>query len=270
VSVVCYTKYTIRKRGIHEHASQHLGSLWRIEQSQGSLYSCDIDCFGRGWRCAKHREWQLDRATNLLSKFGLRSMVMAVGVMAGLAIGVARYRGRCLSRIAALPLRSLWLALLAIVLQWPLVQSPGGLPASFRVQQALFLLSQVLLVAFVWRNWQFVSLRLAGLGLACNLLVIMVNGGWMPITPETLAHINPAHTLATWQPGTHYGYSKDLILLQADTRLWFLSDIWVMPLPYLRSVAFSAGDVLLGAGCMSLVAGPFTWSRLASRDIQPG
>ena len=182
-------------------------------------------------------------------------MILALAVVVGLAASLAHHRNRAFRRIAAIPLRSAWLALLAFALQWPLLQAPTGPVQRIGVQQALFLLSHVLLLAFVWRNRQLRGIQIIGLGVVCNLLVIAANGGLMPITPETLVQINPGSTLAQWLIGAHYGHSKDIILLRAEIRLWALSDILVIPPPFPRPTAFSLGDLLIASGIALLLQG---------------
>jgi Family of unknown function (DUF5317) len=182
-------------------------------------------------------------------------MILALAVVVGLAIGLVRHRDRAFQRIAAIPLRSAWLALAALALQWPLLRAPAGPVQRVGVQQALFLLSHLLLLGFVWRNWRLPGIRIVGLGVVCNLLAIAANGGFMPITPETLVQINPGSTLAQWPVGAHYGYSKDIILLREDVRLWALSDMLVIPPPFPRPTAFSVGDLLLAVGIVTLLQG---------------
>jgi len=183
-------------------------------------------------------------------------MILALAVVLGLLVALVRYRGRVLHQIAAMPLRSAWVAALALALQWPLLQAHEGPTQSLRVQQALFLLSHALLLIFVWRNRRLTGIQIVGLGVLCNLLVILANGGWMPITPETLTQINRGSALEQWQPGLHYGYSKDIILLREETRLWALSDILALPHPFPRPTAYSPGDLLLALGIIVLFQSP--------------
>jgi hypothetical protein len=182
-------------------------------------------------------------------------MILALAIVAGLAVSLVRYRGRAFRRIAAIPLRSAWLALLALILQWPLLRAPAGPVQRLGVQQAFFLLSHLLLLGLVWCNWQLPGIQIVGLGVLCNLLVIATNGGFMPITPETLVQINPGSALAQWPIGAHYGYSKDIILLRGDVRLWALSDVLVIPPPFPRPTAFSVGDLLIAVGIIVLLQG---------------
>lgn len=182
-------------------------------------------------------------------------MILALAVGLGLLASLVRYRGRAFQRIVAIPLRLVWLAPLAVLLQLPLLRSPSGPVEQVRLQQALFLASHVLLLAFVWRNRRLPGALIVGVGLLCNLLVIWGNGGLMPIAPETLVKINPGSSLEQWPAGLHYGYSKDVILIRENTRLWALSDILALPPPWPWPAAFSAGDVAIAAGIALLLQG---------------
>lgn len=183
-------------------------------------------------------------------------MILVLAVVLGLVFSLVRHRRRALDQIAAISLYWAPLALLAVAMQVPLLRAPAGPVQELRVEQALFLLSHGVLLALVWRNRRQVSVLILGLGVVCNLAVIAANGGLMPISPETLVQINPGSMLEQWTGGIHYGYSKDLILLQEQTRLWLLSDILILPPPFPWPTAFSLGDLLIAAGVLLLLQGP--------------
>ena len=121
----------------------------------------------------------------------------------------------------------------------------------------------LLLLSFVWLNRRIPGVLIVGIGILCNLLVILSNSGLMPITPETLVEINPGSTFQQWPVGTHYGYSKDIIKLQQATRFWALSDMLVIPPPFPRPTAFSLGDLIVAAGIIVLMQGPSAKAELS-------
>jgi len=190
-------------------------------------------------------------------------MILGLAVILGLLISLARHQGRALDRMAAIQLHSVWLVLVALVLQWPLLRMPTGPTQRFGVQHLLFLLSHLLLLLFVWRNRQQIGIQIVGLGVICNLIVILANGGYMPITPETLVQINPGSTLDQWSANIHYGYSKDVILSRGNTYLWVLSDILVLPPPFPWPAAFSLGDLIIAIGIIIVLQGGSAWPRPA-------
>jgi hypothetical protein len=73
----------------------------------------------------------------------------------------------------------------------------------------------------------------------------------MPVTPETYRFIHPERTIeAQARPPS----SKGMIIPRAETRLWILSDIIRVSLPW-RRTAMSAGDLLLILGAAQLIFG---------------
>jgi len=93
------------------------------------------------------------------------------------------------------------------------------------------------------------------LGLALNLVVMLANGGWMPISPEVAGRLISGNADQLVGLGNRFG-QKDILLLPQDTHLSLLSDRFILPawLPY--HTAFSLGDMLIGLGVFWLLAKP--------------
>jgi hypothetical protein len=113
--------------------------------------------------------------------------------------------------------------------------------------------SYLLLLGVVWKNRALPGVWLIGVGLLCNFAVMLANGGYMPITREALAAVGHLQNAASAETGTRVLATKDIVLPRDETRLWFLSDIFVVLPPFPIPSVFSPGDVLIAAGMFLLV-----------------
>ncbi|RME86672.1 MAG: hypothetical protein D6770_11370 [Anaerolineae bacterium] len=178
-------------------------------------------------------------------------MILLLAVLAGLVAGIA---GALLRKEPYRPpeLRAPWLAILAFVPQLVAFYFPttrAVLPDAWA--SAGLITSQILLLGFAWLNRHVSGMSLIIAGLVGNLLAIIANGGFMPISPQTAARLISSPLPET---GSRLGYSKDILLTAEETRLAWLSDRYLLPewFPY-RSV-ISLGDILIAAGAFWLLA----------------
>lgn len=170
-----------------------------------------------------------------------------VGLIAGLARAIIRKR-----RYQAPILRFWWLVFAAYVPQlfaFFLPMTRSRFPEEW--VPAVLIGSQVLLVIFAAANIRKPGFWALGLGLALNFLVIALNGGFMPVSPETIHRLAPDLPADRWPPGVRLGTTKDMVMQQGDTKLWILSD-W-LAIPSLMANAFSIGDVLIAIGTFWLL-----------------
>lgn len=181
-------------------------------------------------------------------------MILAAAVVLGLIAGFARaWVGKRSYRVISLRLPGL--VLFAFIPQWiAFYQSRMGykvLPDEWG--PVILIGSQVLLLVFAWFNRKQPGFRMLGAGLFLNLLVITLNGGLMPISPEMVRKIYPGAPETSWEIGKRLGNGKDIVLPVSDMRLWFLSDCLFLPDWLHYRVAFSLGDVLIAIGAFWLL-----------------
>lgn len=180
-------------------------------------------------------------------------MILAAAVVIGLAAGFIRaWIGKRPYRPVTLRLPGL--VLFAFIPQWiAFYQSRTGVRLPDSWVPVLLVGSLIVLLIFAWLNRKLPGFWILGAGLLLNFIVIVANGGWMPISPETVRNLNPGAPESSWQIGKRLGGGKDIVLPVADTHLWFLSDRFLFPewMPY--RVAFSLGDVFIALGAFWLL-----------------
>jgi hypothetical protein len=180
-------------------------------------------------------------------------MILAAAVVIGLAAGFARaWIGKRSYKPVSLRLPGL--VLFAFLPQWVVFyQSRTGVRLPDEWAPVTLVSSLVVLLVFAWLNRKQPGFWMLGTGLLLNFFVIVSNGGWMPISPETVRNLNPEAPDSSWQIGMRLGSGKDIVLPVTETRLWFLSDRFLFPewMPY--RVAFSLGDVFIALGVFWLL-----------------
>jgi hypothetical protein len=131
------------------------------------------------------------------------------------------------------------------------------------LQMAVLMLSQIALMVLILLNRHIPGAKVFALGIMLNILVMGANGGWMPVTPETYAFIHPERNIALQAKPPS---SKNIILTRADTKMWLLSDIIRIKLPW-RGTAISIGDLLLIVGTAQFIFQ--TTSPMKNQRLQP-
>src|SRR5262245_34099050 len=165
------------------------------------------------------------------------------GIALGLVLGLLA--GRSLLHPGPVRLRPPGLLVVALALRVAtefLLNAGVGIVDTLRVP--LFAISFGLLLAALWVNRGYPGFSLAFIGTASNAIVILVNGGYMPIWEPAL---NAAGmTAADVQSAIHYVLPPPLdanFLLHLGP----LADVIPIPVPFLENVA-SIGDVFITAG----------------------
>lgn len=121
----------------------------------------------------------------------------------------------------------------------------GASPTPFNWLPSVALL---LALRFVWLNRRYRGLWILAAGAGLNLLVMVWNGGLMPIAPSVLHALGGPHSVA----GATLALSKDRLLGDGAVHLAFLDDRLVWAIAGLH-IASSLGDLLVVLGCLATV-----------------
>ena len=149
-------------------------------------------------------------------------------------------------------MKNLYLAFLALACQATgvLLVDPddfGDVP-----RRALIMAGYLLAIAFVWKNRSSLGTLVLGVGLLLNLVVMVANGGLMPVTAARVAQAGLSHRIAGVEAGHGIPGTKNVLVQPGSARLEMLSDVVVLPrgLPSQRVV--SPGDVIVVLGLSTL------------------
>ena len=163
---------------------------------------------------------------------------------------LALFLGCDLSQIGRLTYRGGW-KLAALVAGLSILQTILVLftPGQTMGQMLLAIFSQLALAGAFLLNRHLPGAKLVALGIMLNTTVMLANGGWMPITLESVRYVHPDRPieLEARQPK-----SKNIILPRSETNLWLLSDIIPVAVPWRRYV-ISLGDSLLVVGVAQFI-----------------
>ncbi|MFH2102578.1 MAG: DUF5317 domain-containing protein [Chloroflexota bacterium] len=180
-------------------------------------------------------------------------MILLIGLLAGLLVGlVLGYWRKQTWKVPSL--RHTWLAIVAFVPQLFAIYIPGirtRIPSEWA--SVSLIISLGLLLVFCWLNRKNWGMMVLAAGLVLNLSVILLNGGFMPISPETASRLVPEEVISTLESGSRFGW-KDILLLPEETRLAFLADHYLPPAGFPYQVAFSLGDIFIATGAFVMMA----------------
>jgi hypothetical protein len=175
-------------------------------------------------------------------------MILAYAII--VLVVVAMFFRRDLSALGQISYRGGWICAVGIIglfiLQAGLVIFVSG---QSLWQLIILNLSQVFLIFLFLLNRHVPGAKLFALGIILNVLVMVVNGGWMPVTPEMTHFVHPARpVIEQARPAS----SKNIVLPRSETNLWILSDIIPVLLPWRRN-AVSIGDLVMVAGVAQFI-----------------
>ncbi len=173
-------------------------------------------------------------------------MILLLSLAVAVLIGLLR--GGQLSRLGEVRLRWAGLAIVAVAVQLALMR---WFPTWVGPASMLFPLTHLAILVVAWVNRELVGMRLLAIGFALNFLVMTVNGGFMPITPEALVQAGKAERVEDVSLFARRLPSKGLVMPREEIRLGWLSDM--IPLRFPLKTVISLGDIWIAAGIFLFV-----------------
>ncbi|NMA64685.1 MAG: DUF5317 domain-containing protein [Clostridiaceae bacterium] len=164
------------------------------------------------------------------------------------AVILGLIRGGKLTNLTKIRLLHPWLIFISVLLESSLIfLSKYNIALARPIVFISIAVQYLFLFLFVWLNRQLPYSILIGLGSLFNGLVILLNGGTMPLVDIDPYIGNSNFTYEYLLNGNLPIYH----IINEDTILWFLGDIIRIPYPF--SVFISIGDIFLYAGVFLLL-----------------
>jgi len=170
-------------------------------------------------------------------------------VLIGVILGYLQ-NGR-IANLTVLRLKTWGLVVAALLIQLAIFPLFSERPLFPYATTALHFLSYGLIFLFLFLNHHVRSFGLIGLGSFLNLLVIALNGGYMPSSLVALERSGAQEVAAHL---TEYGVYGNVVLMSGETRLNIFGDFLYLPGSQPFASAFSIGDLLLALGLIWLIA----------------
>lgn len=182
-------------------------------------------------------------------------MILWLGIGVGLIVGVglARWRG---NPYDPPKFRYIWIVFAGFLPQFFAIylwQTRIAFPD--RIAALCLIFSQICLFAFAWINRKLPGMPILLVGLVLNLLVMVANGGFMPISPQIAEELVKDVPVGALEIGNRFSF-KDILLPVSETRMEILADRYLLPSGFPLQVAFSLGDVLITFGAFLILAYP--------------
>lgn len=180
-------------------------------------------------------------------------MILWLGLGVGLAtgFGLSKWRGH---PYRSPTLYSIWLVFLGFLPQLLVIYLGNNrITIPDWVAATSIVTSQLFLLLFAGLNRHLPGMWILIAGLVLNLAVMIANGGFMPINPNTAERIVGTERIASFELGSRIGY-KDILLPASETRLEWLADRFSPPFWSPYQVAFSLGDVFIAIGAFGILA----------------
>lgn len=182
-------------------------------------------------------------------------MILIYGVIFGIFVGIVIHFARR-EKYYISTLSGAWLVFIAVVPQILIFQFHSirtKIPSD--IGSFILIFSQILLLIFTILNIKKLPFWILGIGLVLNIIVIVGNSGWMPISPQNVEWLLGERT-ASWVLGQRFGFGKDIVLSEPQTFLPLLSDRFRLVWGTTR-VLYSLGDVFIAAGAFLYMTGFF-------------
>jgi len=169
-------------------------------------------------------------------------------IIISIIIGLLR-KGK-LSSLSQISLKKIELIVLACLIQGGIIFL-GSKEIKFVLDYSSYMIifSYIVLLLAVWYNKTLKGIKIIALGIIFNFIVIVANGGHMPVLLSSLYKVGLNDFALVLKEGTYITH----ILISEETLFRFLADVIPLSPPSPDPSVVSAGDFLMFYGVFGLI-----------------
>ena len=167
-----------------------------------------------------------------------------------ISIIIGLLRNGKLSSLSQISLKRIELIVLACLIQGGIIFL-GSRNIKFVLDYSSYMIifSYIVLLLAVWYNKDLKGMNFIALGIIFNFIVIVANGGHMPVLLSSLYKAGLDDFALLFKEGTYITHT----LISENTLCAFLADVIPLPPPFPDPSVVSVGDFLLFYGVFSLI-----------------
>ena len=167
-----------------------------------------------------------------------------------ISIIIGLLRNGKLSSLSQISLKKIELIVLACLIQAGLIfLGSKKVKIVLDYSSYMIIFSYIVLLLAVWHNKELKGMNFIALGIIFNFVVIIANGGHMPVLLSSLYKAGLDDFALVLKEGTYVTHT----LITEKTLFRFLADVIPWPPPLPDPSVISAGDFLLFYGVFSLI-----------------
>jgi len=180
-----------------------------------------------------------------------------------ISIIIGMLRNGKLSSLSQISLKRIELIVLAYLIQAGLIFL-GSKKVKFVLDYSSYMIifSYVVLLLAVWYNKKLKGIKIIALGIIFNFIVIVANGGHMPILLSSLYKAGLNDFTLVLKEGIYITH----VLISEKTLFGFLADVIPLPPPFPDPSVVSVGDILMFYGVFSLIQNAMVKKELNPED----
>jgi len=167
-----------------------------------------------------------------------------------ISIIIGMLRNGKLSSLSQISLKKIELIVLACLIQAGLIFL-GSKKVKFVLDYSSYIIvfSYIVLLLAVWYNKKLKGIKIIALGIIFNFIVIVANGGHMPVLLSSLYKAGLNDFALVLKEGIYITH----VLISEKTLFGFLADVIPLSPPFPDPSVVSVGDILMFYGVFSLI-----------------